>query len=512
MKKKFTLFASLIMLIVISCAFQSSLTSAAWTESEDVKIIDHVVYELDEKGKSYTVVDWFDTEEALNTVTEINIAEEIDGIPVAAIKTCFASNYGDFFYIPEEETLKNVTVKEIHIPSSIKNIHNGAFIELDGVKEITVPKTVEFLGEAFVGMDSLQKVTINCDDETLSGFAGCPELSSVIINSDVDAIGSGAFFKCPKVKNLVLPDSVEKINSGAFYGSSVETVSMPVCYVIEEAFRGCKTLKKVTFRGTDSDDLLTFGEWAFDGCSNLKKIVITGTSPECINVCKGAFGDCDKLTDIYFCGSESKWDSVHSMDVKVLSYPITTVEANNMPYVEAKVHFYHKHTHNFTLTVKNATCKKTGLKTYSCICGDEEKVVIKKAEHKFGEWKTTKKATAKVDGTMKRTCKVCGKTESKAVVYGIKPGKTSKIAVTDKNLTVTLNWTEVKGATGYRVYRYDVETGKYKKVKNVENTQITLKNLARGEKYKYAVKAYCVVDGKAHFSSKYATVNFTKAK
>lgn len=501
------------MMIVISCAFQSSFASAAWTESENIKIIDHVVYELDKKGKYYTVVDWFDTEEALNTVTEINIAEEIDGIPVTAIEGIRPGyNSNDFYYILEEETSKNITVKEIHIPASIKTIGNGAFTELDAVEELTIPETVTSLGDAFVRMDSLKKVTVNCDDKSLGGFNSCPEFSELVINSDVKSISDYAFLDCPKLKTLVLPDSIEIIESYAFTRSGIENVSMPVCHVVEEAFLDCKTLKKVAFRGIDSNKGLSFGEWSFSGCTSLKKIVITGIAPKYINVYEGAFRNCNKLTDIYFCGSESKWDSLHSREVKGLLYPVTRVEANNMPYLEATVHFYHKHTHNFSLTVKNSTCKKTGLKTYSCDCGDVEKVVIAKSGHSYSGWKITKKATSKADGTMTRTCKVCGKSQSKAVVYGIKPGKTSKITVTDKNLLVTLKWTEVKGATGYRVYRYDEETGRYKKVKDVETTQITLKNLAGGQKYKYAVKAYCVVDGKTYFSSKYTTVDFTKIK
>ena len=497
MKKKITLLISIITVILISCVFQSSAMSDSrpYDESaKNIKIIDHVVYKLAENGKYYSVYDWFDTDEAVNLVAEIKIAEEIDGVPVTEISTFFSKeyNYSGYLFIGEDEADKNTTVKEIIIPSSIKTIYGGAFTVFDAVEEITIPETVTFLGEAFVRMDSLKKVIVNCDVKNLGGFNNCPELKEIVFNSDVKSISEYAFLNCLELKSINLPDSLESVSSYAFKGSSVEIVSMPSCYVTEEAFYDCKTLKKVTFRVDDSKSTISIGEAAFMKCENLKKIVVTGVSPEKIRVYKDAFLNCDKLTDIYYCAGENKWDEVN------------VVDSGNPSYSEATVHFYHKHTHNFTLTVKKATCKKTGTKTYSCICGDAEKVIIPKVSHNYGDWKTTKKATTKADGTMARTCKVCGKSQSRAIVYGNKPGKTSKINVSVKDKTLTLKWAEVKGATGYRVYRYNESTGKYKKVKDVEVTTLSFKNVTTS--YKYAVKAYCEVDGKVYFSSKYTTV------
>ncbi len=55
----------------------------------------------------------------------------------------------------------------------------------------------------------------------------------------------------------------------------------------------------------------------------------------------------------------------------------------------------------------------------------------------------------------------------------------------------TLNWNAASGATGYRIYRYNSETGKQEVVKNTKNTSYTFKNLAAGTTLQLRVRAYC---------------------
>lgn len=66
---------------------------------------------------------------------------------------------------------------------------------------------------------------------------------------------------------------------------------------------------------------------------------------------------------------------------------------------------------------------------------------------------------------------------------------------------VTLTWDKVKGADAYRVYIYNAETGKYKKLKTVTSNKTTVKDLKNGETYKFKVAA-AVKDGKTYKSGK----------
>lgn len=82
----------------------------------------------------------------------------------------------------------------------------------------------------------------------------------------------------------------------------------------------------------------------------------------------------------------------------------------------------------------------------------------------------------------------------KTLDFVIKPAKVQNIEATRTTNTITLKWSRVTGATGYRVYVYNTKTGKYKTVKTTQGTTYTLKELKSGTTYKYAVKAYTKSD------------------
>ncbi len=66
------------------------------------------------------------------------------------------------------------------------------------------------------------------------------------------------------------------------------------------------------------------------------------------------------------------------------------------------------------------------------------------------------------------------------------PKLTAKAA---KNGKIKLSWTEIDGAYRYRVYLYNPETGKYKRIKTTSKTKCTIKNIEKGETYKFKVCA-----------------------
>lgn len=78
----------------------------------------------------------------------------------------------------------------------------------------------------------------------------------------------------------------------------------------------------------------------------------------------------------------------------------------------------------------------------------------------------------------------------KTLGFEICPGKTSKITVTQTTDSITLKWNKVTKATGYRVFLYNEEKGKFEKIKTLKGTEYTLKKLKSGTTYKFAVKAY----------------------
>ena len=87
--------------------------------------------------------------------------------------------------------------------------------------------------------------------------------------------------------------------------------------------------------------------------------------------------------------------------------------------------------------------------------------------------------------------------------------KTAKLTAGSKKITV--KWTKVSGATGYKLYRATSKSGNYKLIKTTTSTYYTNKSLTKGKKYYYKVKAYRMVSGKKVYSS-YSSVKYCRAK
>lgn len=56
--------------------------------------------------------------------------------------------------------------------------------------------------------------------------------------------------------------------------------------------------------------------------------------------------------------------------------------------------------------------------------------------------------------------------------------------------TIKLTWNKIAGATGYKVFYYNEEKGKYTGYKQTKKTHMTVKGLEKNTEYKFKVKAY----------------------
>lgn len=85
--------------------------------------------------------------------------------------------------------------------------------------------------------------------------------------------------------------------------------------------------------------------------------------------------------------------------------------------------------------------------------------------------------------------------EYTSIKVATKPLPISKISAKQNEKSITLKWNKSKGATGYRVYRYDTNKEKWIVVCSyTKSRKLTVKNLDSGRKYKFAVKA-CIDTG-----------------
>ena len=67
--------------------------------------------------------------------------------------------------------------------------------------------------------------------------------------------------------------------------------------------------------------------------------------------------------------------------------------------------------------------------------------------------------------------------------------------------SITLSWNRSSGAKGYKIYLYNAQKKKWKRLATTAKTSYTLKELTTGKKYKLAVRAYAVIDSKELLSA-----------
>jgi len=132
------------------------------------------------------------------------------------------------------------------------------------------------------------------------------------------------------------------------------------------------------------------------------------------------------------------------------------------------------------------------VKTPTVTVKDSKGNTLKKDTDYTVSYESSRKAPGKY--TVKITFK--GKYEgTKRLYFTIAPKATSKITATQTTTTITLKWTKVTGADGYRVYKYNSKTKKYEKLKDVTKNTLKISKLKAGTAYKYKVRAYTKDDG-----------------
>lgn len=137
--------------------------------------------------------------------------------------------------------------------------------------------------------------------------------------------------------------------------------------------------------------------------------------------------------------------------------------------------------------------------------------------HVLGDWTVTKAAAISVAGEKERTCKTCGYKEKEAIPALPAPTATPAptasptptaapltvktdpyLTATAKKTSITLKWSKIAGADGYRVYGAKCGNS-FKLVKTIKNgnaVKWTHKGLKSGTYYKYYVIGYKMIDGK----------------
>ncbi len=269
-------------------------------------------------------------------------------------------------------------------------------------------------------------------------FSGKTKLQSVELPKTITKIGEAAFNECTSLKKIVIPSKVTKISASAFwYCTSLEKAVIP-------------------------ESVTKIGKYAFEGCDKLTAYVVKGSKAE-------SYIKKQKHITLgyrYMTSLKLDEESVILQDGDTLKLKVTKKPAK---LYNSKVTFSSSNEKVATVSSKGViTAKKKGKAVITC-----------KAKDGSG-----KKATCTVTVKAKKAKKaVSPAPKAPAAVTGLKA-----TAVTDSS--VSLSWSKVTDATGYKIYLYDSakKTYTYKWATSALKADIT--GLSAGKEYSFAVKAY----------------------
>ncbi len=192
--------------------------------------------------------------------------------------------------VPQKISGKNVTA-----------IGSGAFADCVSVCEIVIPDTVkEIAADAFLGCPSLKSITVSAQNPYFTTVNGalyskdktklikfCDySLSDIALPSTVKHIDDYAFYDMYNLQCVSSSANILSVGAYAFYGcSSLDSISLSaVTAAGEYAFCGCSALLNA-----DLSSLNNIPKAMFYNCSYLQGVVL---SPELANIAALAFAGC----------------------------------------------------------------------------------------------------------------------------------------------------------------------------------------------------------------------------
>lgn len=252
----------------------------------------------------------------------------------------------------------NQTLKEVFIPSSVQIIGKMAFSDCSSLEKVTISENTNLkeIGEsAFANCEALKEYNFNSSlneylkikfvsdtsnpsyytkDIKIQGnspyeisfpnglkeinayaFVKYEGLTSLIIPTSVEVIGTGAFFNCIYLKTILFEDidnsNLKTILDGAFDGCiTLDGIRLPKSLEVIEvaAFRDCKGMRSVII---ENDSKLTdIKDRAFNNCESLLSVHL-GHNSSLKNVGSYAFTFCKTMTSFNF-GNNSKVEVLNS--------------------------------------------------------------------------------------------------------------------------------------------------------------------------------------------------------
>ncbi len=223
----------------------------------------------------------------------------------------------------------NCGVLSAEIPASVTTIGNSAFRE-SSIISVTIPSSVKTIGDsAFQKCQNLSSVTVSEGVETIgqNAFQSCTGLTSITLPASIGEVGAAAFFQCQKLTSVTFAAGSKQVKLGDnLFTQCYELMNVKLPQSIDRIsdgmFQNCLLLSKIEIpQGAQS-----IGGSAF-ASSGLTTVII----PDSVtSIGIAAFSPCP-LTDIYFTGTETQWNSIRKIGDTAAAVSKATIHYNYVP-------------------------------------------------------------------------------------------------------------------------------------------------------------------------------------
>lgn len=191
-------------------------------------------------------------------VTKLTIPSSVREIEEGAFSGCrylTSVTFSEGLQSIGAKAFAGTALKEARLPSTLKVIAPRAFSHCWQLRLVVLPKGLAILGmRAFESCLALSSIAVPPGVKEIGEctFWNCKSLKSVLLRPGLRTVGTSAFGGCVSLEQIILPETCTSVGSGSFRGCrSLTTASIPTgCALVGvKAFEGCGALSKVTIPG-----------------------------------------------------------------------------------------------------------------------------------------------------------------------------------------------------------------------------------------------------------------------